>query len=150
MLLLRLCPLIPFNGLNYICGITGVSLHDFTLSLVGILPSLIFTAVVGATAGTLALSSNHNSIYSNSQQLGWIILICSGVAFGIIALVLTWKLVKKELQKVSGVVKTGRRRYETFLIILLLLGTRNLFGRTGILFAYKAGVTRPRTHGAGY
>jgi uncharacterized membrane protein YdjX (TVP38/TMEM64 family) len=107
MLLLRLCPLIPFNGLNYCCGITGVSLHDFTMSLVGILPFQIFTAVVGATAGTLALSSNHNNMYSNSQQLGWIILICSGIGFGIIALVITWTLVKKELQKVRGAVERG-------------------------------------------
>jgi uncharacterized membrane protein YdjX (TVP38/TMEM64 family) len=105
MVLLRLCPLIPFNGLNYCCGITGVSLHDFTLSLVGVLPFQLFTVIVGATAGTLAMQTNRNSYsyYSDStnQQLGWIILICSGVAFGIIALVYSWTLVKQELQKVG-------------------------------------------------
>jgi uncharacterized membrane protein YdjX (TVP38/TMEM64 family) len=100
MLLLRLCPLIPFNALNYCCGITGVSLHDFVLSLVGVLPFQLFTIIVGATAGSLAMSSNYNSMYNAGQELAWIILICSGIGFGIVALVYTWRLVKKELQKV--------------------------------------------------
>lgn len=97
MLLLRLCPLIPFNGLNYCCGITGVRLEDFAMSLIGILPFQIFTVFVGATAGSLALRDQ--SKYNPSQEVGFVILIASGCAFGIIALVYIWKLVKKELRK---------------------------------------------------
>ena len=77
--------------------LTGVSSHDFALSLVGILPFQTFTVIVGATAGTLAMQPRH--VYSNSQQLAWIILVCSGLGFGIIALVVMWKVVKKELRK---------------------------------------------------
>lgn len=100
MLLLRLCPLIPFNGLNYICGITGVSLEDFTMSLVGVLPFQIFTIMVGATTGTLALRLARHDDYNKSQQVGFVILLASGIAFGLLALVQTWKFVKKELRKV--------------------------------------------------
>ena len=100
MLLLRLCPLIPFNGLNYICGITGVKLEPFVFSLVGILPFQIYTVIVGATTGSLALSSHGPEHNNETQKLGWVVLIASGCAFGIVALVYTWKLVKKELRKV--------------------------------------------------
>jgi uncharacterized membrane protein YdjX (TVP38/TMEM64 family) len=102
MLLLRLCPLIPFNGLNYCCGITGVSLEDFTMGLIGILPFQVFTVIVGATTGTFALRSAHNvgqDQYSSNQEIGFVILIASGCAFGLIALVYIWKVVKQELRK---------------------------------------------------
>lgn len=99
MLLLRLCPLIPFNGLNYCCGITGVKLESFVFSLIGILPFQIYTVIVGATTGRLTLSANGPDHNNESQHLGWTVLIASGCAFGVIALVYTWKLVKKELRK---------------------------------------------------
>lgn len=102
MLLLRLCPILPFNGLNYICGITGVSLHDFAFSLVGILPFHIYTTVLGATAGVLKLD---NLRYPNSaehtrlQHIGFIFLIVTGIFFGLIAMVYAWRLVKIELKR---------------------------------------------------
>ena len=111
MLLLRLCPLIPFNGLNYCCGITGVRLEDFAMSLIGILPFQIFTVFVGATAGSLALRDQ--SQYNPSQEVGFVILIASGCAFGIIALVYIWKLVKKELRKVTIFLCSLGRRAES-------------------------------------
>eukprot|EP00934_Nitzschia_sp_Nitz4_P007370 Nitzschia sp. Nitz4//scaffold238_size30058//28406//29867//NITZ4_008008-RA/size30058-augustus-gene-0.20-mRNA-1//-1//CDS//3329543555//7360//frame0 len=100
VLLLRLCPLIPFNALNHLCGITGVRLEEFALSLVGVLPFQIFTVIVGATTGSLILAPGHQADHYNElQHLGWIILLASGVGFGLVALVYTWKTVKKELRK---------------------------------------------------
>ena len=75
---------------------------------------------MGATAGSLVFStSGHNydnkdnedenqssnydgtilSYTSDAQLLAWIIVVCSGIAFGLIALVYTWRLVKKEFQR---------------------------------------------------
>ena len=88
MLLLRLCPLIPFNGLNYCCGITGVRSEDFAKSLIGILPFQIFTVFVGATAGNFALRDQGE--YNAIQEVAFVVLIASGVACGIIAPVYTW------------------------------------------------------------
>lgn len=99
---MRLCPVLPFNGLNYICGITGVTLHDFTFSLIGILPFHIYTTVLGATAGVLRLD---NLRYPNSaehtrfQHIGFIILVVTGILFGLIAMVYAWRLVKFELKR---------------------------------------------------
>jgi hypothetical protein len=102
MLLLRLCPLLPFNGLNYICGITGVSLHDFAFSLIGILPFHVYTTLLGATAGVLQLDHlrNPNSAgHTHIQHIGFIMLIVTGTLFGLIAMVYSWRLVKIELKR---------------------------------------------------
>lgn len=63
MLLLRLSPLIPFNVLDYISGVTAVSLPKYSLALIGILPGTVTFCYIGATAssfgdGTSAASSN--------------------------------------------------------------------------------------------
>jgi uncharacterized membrane protein YdjX (TVP38/TMEM64 family) len=96
MLLLRLCPLVPFSALNYIGGVTGISWRDFAASLVGILPMTILTVLLGASTGSLVDESEK----TKGQQLWFIIIFCSGLAFGIIAIVYTWKLVRRELQSV--------------------------------------------------
>ena len=40
-LLLRLCPLIPFSFLNYVLGITSVSVKNFLLGGFGMIPGTI-------------------------------------------------------------------------------------------------------------
>jgi len=102
MLLLRFCPIIPFNGLNYCCGITGVTLHDFTLSLIGMLPFQTFTIVLGATAGAIELQNLKNDEYTKRQQSAFIVFIVTGVIFGIVAIVYASRLVKQELKRELG------------------------------------------------
>eukprot|EP00535_Pseudo-nitzschia_heimii_P010677 CAMPEP_0197179884 /NCGR_PEP_ID=MMETSP1423-20130617/4691_1 /TAXON_ID=476441 /ORGANISM="Pseudo-nitzschia heimii, Strain UNC1101" /LENGTH=437 /DNA_ID=CAMNT_0042629871 /DNA_START=250 /DNA_END=1563 /DNA_ORIENTATION=+ len=99
MLLLRLCPIIPFNGLNYCCGITGVSLHDFTLSLVGIVPFQIYTIILGATAGAIELQNLKNDEYTQTERYAFIGFVIIGIIFGLVAIVYAWRLVKQELRR---------------------------------------------------
>jgi hypothetical protein len=54
MILLRLSPLIPYNALDYISGVTSIPLWDYSLALIGILPGTILFCFVGATASSLA------------------------------------------------------------------------------------------------
>lgn len=54
MLLLRLSPLIPYNALDYISGITSISVQHYSLALVGLLPGGIVMCYIGATASSLA------------------------------------------------------------------------------------------------
>jgi uncharacterized membrane protein YdjX (TVP38/TMEM64 family) len=96
MTLLRLCPLIPFHALNYIGGITAVSWEAFLFSLIGILPFTILTVTVGATTGGLVLAASEGS---DDEQLCRILLMCSGLAFVIIAVAITYYFAKKELQR---------------------------------------------------
>lgn len=52
--LLRLSPAFPFNLLNYALGLTKVSLTDYVLGTLGILPGTIMYVYLGSLAGNLA------------------------------------------------------------------------------------------------
>ena len=53
MLLMRLCPLIPFSPLNYIMGITSVSFRDYCIGLVSITPATCVYVFIGTTLSSL-------------------------------------------------------------------------------------------------
>jgi hypothetical protein len=103
MLLLRMCPVIPFNGLNYCSGITGVTTYDFCMSLVGILPFQIYTVLMGASAGALELvtfqNPNASGHTTHGQHVSFIVLMVTGGFFALVAMVYAWRLVKIELQR---------------------------------------------------
>ena len=54
VLLTRLSPVFPFNLLNYAFGITGVSLKDYALGSIGMIPGTIMYVYIGSLAGDLA------------------------------------------------------------------------------------------------
>ncbi|MGF1535383.1 MAG: TVP38/TMEM64 family protein [Elainellaceae cyanobacterium] len=54
VLLTRLSPVFPFNLLNYAYGLTGVSLKDYVLGCIGMLPGTIMYVYLGSLAGNLA------------------------------------------------------------------------------------------------
>lgn len=54
VLLTRLSPIFPFNLLNYAFGVTGVSLKDYGLGSIGMLPGTVMYVYIGSLAGDLA------------------------------------------------------------------------------------------------
>jgi uncharacterized membrane protein YdjX (TVP38/TMEM64 family) len=54
VLLTRLSPIFPFNLLNYAFGITGVSLKNYVLGAIGMIPGTILYVYIGSLAGNLA------------------------------------------------------------------------------------------------
>jgi len=92
MFLLRLCPLVPFNSLNYIGGITGLEFSYFFLSLIGILPSLILTVVLGAEASNLRNNEDE-------QKSLTIALIIITLVFGVVGLTMLWYFARKKLKQ---------------------------------------------------
>jgi len=77
MVLLRLSPLIPFNALDYISGITSISLRDYSIALIAILPGAVVLCVAGASAQSL---SDRTASTGNSTVE--IILMVSGLLLG--------------------------------------------------------------------
>jgi uncharacterized membrane protein YdjX (TVP38/TMEM64 family) len=54
VILTRLSPVFPFNLLNYAYGITNVSLKDYVIGSLGMIPGTIMYVYIGSLAGSLA------------------------------------------------------------------------------------------------
>jgi len=54
VLLTRLSPVFPFNLLNYAFGITNVSLRDYVLGCIGMIPGTLLYVYLGSLAGSIA------------------------------------------------------------------------------------------------
>lgn len=81
MVLLRLSPLIPFNALDYISGITSISLRDYTIALIAILPGAIVLCIAGASAESLSdrTASAGNKVVETIVIVVGLVLGCYGV-----------------------------------------------------------------------
>ena len=75
ILLTRLSPIFPFGLLNYAFGVTGISLRDYFLGSIGMIPMTITYVYLGSLAIDLASISE-----TAHPQLQWIIRI-----FGLMA-----------------------------------------------------------------
>lgn len=80
VLLTRLSPVFPFNLLNYAFAVTQVSLKDFVLGSMGMLPGTILYVYLGSLAGNLALvgtdsQPSHGGLVWTLRLLGLIATI---------------------------------------------------------------------------
>jgi uncharacterized membrane protein YdjX (TVP38/TMEM64 family) len=78
VLLTRLSPVFPFNLLNYIFGITGVSLKDYALGAVGMIPGTVMYVYIGSLVGDLARIGSENQPTNPTVQ--WLIRIIGFIA----------------------------------------------------------------------
>jgi uncharacterized membrane protein YdjX (TVP38/TMEM64 family) len=67
--LTRLSPLFPFNLLNYAFGITQVSLKDYVLGSIGMVPGTILYVYIGSLVGSLAQIGSKAQIDPQTEQL---------------------------------------------------------------------------------
>lgn len=78
VLLTRLSPVFPFNLLNYAFGITGVTLRDYFLGCVGMIPGTIMYVYLGSLAGNLAMLGTEDQPTNPTVQ--WAIRIIGFIA----------------------------------------------------------------------
>ncbi len=78
VLLTRLSPVFPFNLLNYAFGITAVSLKDYALGSIGMIPGTIMYVYIGSLAGDLAQIGSSSSPTNAIAQ--WAIRIIGLIA----------------------------------------------------------------------
>jgi len=95
MILLRLSPLIPYNALDYISGVTSISLIDYTIALVAILPGAFMLCFVGSSASSLSDATSN----STSKTVK-IITIVSGILFGGCGVYMASYYSKQELDRI--------------------------------------------------
>lgn len=97
VLLTRLSPVFPFNLLNYAYGVTGVSLKDYVLGSLGMIPGTIMYVYIGSLAGNLATIGT--STQATNPALQWTIRLIGFVATVAVTLYVT-KIARQALQSV--------------------------------------------------
>lgn len=96
VLLTRLSPIFPFNLLNYGLGVTGVSLKDYVLGSVGMIPGTIMYVYIGSLAGSIATIGGDQPDANPIAQ--WAIRIIGFIATVAVTLYVT-KIARKALDE---------------------------------------------------
>ncbi|NET01584.1 MAG: TVP38/TMEM64 family protein [Sphaerospermopsis sp. SIO1G2] len=96
VLLTRLSPIFPFNLLNYAFGITAVSLKDYFIGCVGMIPGTIMYVYIGSLAGSLALIGTGDQ--PTNPTITWVIRIVGFIATVAVTVYVT-KIAKKALEQ---------------------------------------------------
>jgi uncharacterized membrane protein YdjX (TVP38/TMEM64 family) len=99
VLLTRLSPAFPFNLLNYAFGITGVSLKDYALGSIGMIPGTVMYVYIGSLAGDLARIGTESQ--PTDPAIQWAIRIIGFIATVAVTVYVT-RIARKALaEKVS-------------------------------------------------
>jgi len=96
VLLTRLSPIFPFNLLNYGLGVTGVSLKDYVLGSVGMIPGTIMYVYLGSLAGSIATIGAESQ--PTNPAIQWTIRIIGFIATVAVTLYVT-KVARKALDE---------------------------------------------------
>jgi uncharacterized membrane protein YdjX (TVP38/TMEM64 family) len=68
VILTRLSPIFPFNLLNYAFGVTGVSLRDYIIGSIGMMPGTLMFVYIGSLAGNLAALGTDTQVANPTLQ----------------------------------------------------------------------------------
>jgi uncharacterized membrane protein YdjX (TVP38/TMEM64 family) len=98
MVLLRLSPIIPFNAINYVAGVTTLQFWHFCIALLAILPGTALYVFLGASAGDLMDMMDGDSSKNSTVT---IVVVVVGIVFGVAAVALTSYYAKKELNRIT-------------------------------------------------
>mmetsp|Transcript_21637 Transcript_21637/g.43440 ORF Transcript_21637/g.43440 Transcript_21637/m.43440 type:complete len:326 (-) Transcript_21637:237-1214(-) len=92
LILFRLSPVIPFSVFNYIVGLTRVSLKDYSIACLGILPGTVGYVFIGTSAsGFLGGDDDSGGGDEEGAQTAQLLIFIIGGVFTIIAVVaLSW------------------------------------------------------------
>ncbi|MBD2530497.1 TVP38/TMEM64 family protein [Nostoc flagelliforme FACHB-838] len=96
VLLTRLSPIFPFNLLNYAFGITRVSLQDYFIGSLGMIPGTILYVYIGSLAGNLAMIGTEAQ--PSNPTLQWVIRILGLIATVAVTVYVT-RIARKALEE---------------------------------------------------
>lgn len=103
MILLRLSPLVPYTALDYLSGLTSISLWAYSVALVAILPGTIVFCFLGATASSITSGGENETVKT--------VTLILGVTFALLGVCVASYYSKKELDKVR---RLKKRRFAAF------------------------------------
>ena len=98
VLLTRLSPIFPFNLLNYAFGVTGVSVKDYIIGSIGMIPGTMMFVYIGSLAGNLALIGTDAQPTNPTVQ--WTIRIFGFIATAAVTIYVT-RVAKQALSQLA-------------------------------------------------
>ena len=109
VLLTRLSPIFPFNLLNYVLGVTQVSLKDYILGSIGMIPGTVLYVYIGSLASDLAMLNPSNLPSTPETQIArWIAQGIGLLAFVVVTVYIT-KVARKALNESVVTAKTNHK-----------------------------------------
>ncbi|MFE1748868.1 TVP38/TMEM64 family protein [Coleofasciculus sp. H7-2] len=99
VLLTRLSPVFPFNLLNYSFGITQVSLKDYFLASIGMIPGTVMYVYIGSLAGSIATIGAANQPKNSETEIAqWVIRVVGFIATVAVTIYVT-RIARKALEE---------------------------------------------------
>ena len=95
--LLRLSPLVPFNFLNYALGLTTISLGDFLLASVGMIPGTIVYAYGGKVTGEALALAGQAQVPTDAS---YYVVLLGGLAATVAATMVVTRTASRALRDV--------------------------------------------------
>jgi uncharacterized membrane protein YdjX (TVP38/TMEM64 family) len=96
MVLLHLNPIIPFNLLSYLAGVTSIKSTVYAIALVGNLPGTVLYVFLGASAENLA-----DLEHAGKSETLTLILLLVGLVFGFVVIWQMAQYAKQEIQQLE-------------------------------------------------
>ncbi|MBF2016228.1 MAG: TVP38/TMEM64 family protein [Rivularia sp. T60_A2020_040] len=100
--LTRLSPIFPFNLLNYAFGVTQVSLKDYILGSIGMIPGTVMYVYMGSLIGNIAMK-NPSIPISPEAQFAQMLLQGIGLIATIFVTIYIAKVAKKALKESTSI-----------------------------------------------
>jgi uncharacterized membrane protein YdjX (TVP38/TMEM64 family) len=98
VVLLRLSPIFPFNVLNYVLGLSNVSLSDYVLASVGMLPGTLLYVYFGKVTGDIVMLGGGDLMLNPSY---YAFLVLGLIATIMVALLVT-RASRQALQEIAS------------------------------------------------
>jgi uncharacterized membrane protein YdjX (TVP38/TMEM64 family) len=95
VLLLRLSPAVPFVLLNYVLGVSRISVRDHFLGLIGMIPTAAMYVYAGKVAGDLAVLASGAAV---PRGRTYYVLLTLGLAATVVATVLVTRAARRALE----------------------------------------------------
>ena len=102
--LLRLCPIVPFNLINYILGGTSLTLRDYFLAGPGYVPICVAYVFVGTTIGSITdlVSGNYDGGPTR------LVILIVGCAIALLLAVYITIVIRRYLRKTAEMIELGK------------------------------------------
>ena len=94
-LLMRLCPIIPYNAYNYVLGVTSVKFCDFAIGGIGMIPGAFVYVFIGTTIGSISDAVKGKFEHSNM----FLTFLIVGSASALIAIIYIAVVIKRYLKQ---------------------------------------------------